>query len=99
MEEQITYQDIMDSQLYEWDVKIKTKIQELQLESDNCEPGEKGKFREQIDELKIKQLFLQDRLDELKKTIETAWTEMKTEIDFAWKILIKTINQSIFEKN
>lgn len=74
-------------------------MQELQLKVNTCEPGEKEKYLAQIEDLKIKQLFLQDRLDDLKKTIDTVWAEMKTEIDFTWRIFIKTINKSVFEKN
>lgn len=99
MEEQITYKEIMASQQNEWNGKIETQMQELQLKVNTCEPGEKEKYLVQIEDLKIKQLFLQDRLDDLKKTIDTVWAEMKTEIDFTWKIFIKTINQSVFEKN
>ena len=99
MEEQITYKEIMVSQQGEWDGRIETQIRELQLKVNTCEPGEKEKYLAQIEVLKIKQLFLQDKLDDLKKTIDTAWAEMRTEIDFTWKIFIRTINKSVFEKN
>jgi hypothetical protein len=92
----MTYEETMSVQLKEWNSKIESKIEMLQSKAENANKGEKANYLKEIDELQIQQVFLQDRLNELRKTIHEAWNEMNIEINYTWNILKKTINQSIF---
>ena len=92
----MTYEETMSIQLKEWNSQIESKIEMLQSKAEKAKKGEKVTYLKEIDELQIQQVFLQDRLNELRKTIHEAWNEMNIEINYAWKILKKTIDQSIF---
>ena len=92
----MTYEEIMSVQLKVWNSKINSKIEMLQSKAAKAKKGDKETFLKEIDELRIQQLFLQDRLHELKRTINEAWHEMNKEINITWNILKKTIDQSIF---
>ena len=92
----MTYEETISIQLKVWNSKIESKIEMLQSKAAKAKKEEKATYLKEIDELRIQQVFLQDRLHELKKTINEAWHEMNKEINITWNILKKTIDQTIF---
>jgi uncharacterized coiled-coil DUF342 family protein len=79
MSAKAAYQEKFDAQLREWSAKI----DELKAKADMAKAEAKIEYYEQIEELRSKQAVVQTKLQELSKSGELAWEELKPELEHA----------------
>ncbi len=97
MKIQDEYLVLFAEQLDKWNCRIDAQILDLKNRSDTVDERAKIKCSKLIEELNLKKIFLDDRMEELRGLIQNVQTDLRSEIEMTWIILKKTINQTIFD--
>jgi len=71
--------------------KRNVQIDKFQAKADQAQAEAQVQYREQIEELKAKRQELVVKIAELQKARETAWEDVKTGVDSAWKTMGESI--------
>lgn len=76
-----SYVDRLKAQFDEWNAEI----DRLKAKADKAGADARIETYQQIDELRMKQIEAQERLGELQAAGETAWEDLKSGVEHAWK--------------
>lgn len=98
MEIREEYIILFSEQQAKWNCRIDAQIIDLKLKSKKADKTSKIKCSELIDELKLKKIFLDDKMEELNGLIQNVESDLRSEIEMTWIILKKTIDQTIFDE-
>ncbi len=77
--EQKAYQEKTEAQLREWSAQI----EQLKAKAQKAEASAKVKYYEQIEDVRIKENAVRQKLAKLKDASEDAWDELKSGVDAA----------------
>jgi alkyl hydroperoxide reductase subunit F len=91
LEKKKAYQDKIEAHLKEWGVSV----DEFRARAESSKAELKMKYRETIEDLRMKQEALQKRLIELKKSGEEAWEELRPLTEKSFGELKEALDQTI----
>jgi len=91
LEKKRAYQDKIEAHLKEWG----TKIDEFRAKVESSKAELKMKYRETIEDLKVKQEALQKGLIDLKKSGEETWEELRPLTEKSFDELKETLDRTI----
>lgn len=78
----------MQAKLEEWSADIDT----LAAKTSEVSADVRNEYNEQIASLKVKQAAARQKINEIQKSGESAWKDMKTGIDMAWTAIGEAID-------
>ena len=90
MNERKEYIDKMAEQLRSWDNEITKYQQKAAQMNENV----KQKYQDEVTKLKARKKQVQQKLDELKSSSDSAWKELKNGFDRSWKELKTAFNNA-----
>jgi uncharacterized coiled-coil DUF342 family protein len=90
MDSRDVYQEKMDAQLRQWDAQIA----ELRAKADKAKAQAKIEYLERVEEIRSKRDTAARKLEELKKTSDDAWADVKNGLEKAWKDLGSAIDSA-----
>jgi len=93
MEDKNSYLQKLAQQLQDWD----KEMDDLRLKADQAKTGAKSEFKKQLDELRAKKEVAQNKFDELQRSGDEAWEEVKEGLEKSWNEL-KVSFRSAFSK-
>ena len=80
----------MQAKLEEWNADI----DKLAAKADEVSGELKNEYAEQITALKAKQAAAREKIEEMQKSGESAWHELKAGIDLAWTAIGESIDSA-----
>ena len=80
----------MQAKLEEWSADIDT----LTAKAGEVSTDLKSEYAQQIAALKVKQAAARQKIDELQKSGEIAWKDLKSGIELAWSAIGEAVNSA-----
>jgi len=74
--------------------KLDAEIERLSARMDEVEADAKGAYRTALEDARAKRRELQDKLDDMKRAGETAWTDLTAGVDNAWSELSEAVEKA-----
>ena len=84
------YEKKMEAQVKEWSAKIDV----LKAKAEKVSADQKVRYHEQLESLKGKQRKLEEKLDKLRSSSESAWEEIKGGVEHAWEDLKNSVEKA-----
>lgn len=80
----------MQEKLEEWNADIDV----LMAKGNEVSAELKSDYAEQVESLKTKQAVARQKIDELQKSGEGAWEDLKTGLDLAWRVIGEAVDSA-----
>ena len=74
--------------------ELNTDIDKLAAKANDVSAELKGEYNEQIAALKTKQAAARQKIEEMQKSGESAWKDLKAGIDLAWTAIGESIDSA-----
>lgn len=74
--------------------ELNAEIDKLAAKANDVSADLKGEYNEQMAALKVKQAVARQKVEELQKSGESAWKDLKAGIDLAWTAIGESIDSA-----
>ncbi|MGD8524988.1 MAG: hypothetical protein PVJ63_01970 [Thioalkalispiraceae bacterium] len=85
------YEKKIQEHINQWEADI----EKLKAYADKAEADLKLKYYEEIEELRVKQRGIQEKLDHLRESGDDAWEDIKTGVELAWVSMQESIKSAL----
>ncbi len=85
-----SYQQKLQDQLGQWSAEI----DKLKARADKADANIKLEYYEQIEDLRVKQEAVKEKLADLMSASDDAWEDLKAEVENAWSSLGESIESA-----
>ena len=84
------YQQKIEAQLDEWTAEI----DKMKAKAAKAEADARLEYNDRIEELRLKQLVAQEKLQEFREAGEDAWEDLKAGLELAWDSLGEAVKSA-----